>query len=612
MTTLSGGLSPQFDSLTDDQRRRILDNYLKNPNVSGGLPTFAMRIPSGDTVNGSVFADAGAGRGVINPDDAIPADDTGGSSDDGSSAGALSQTANVTSSQPDYSLDPSQKLPNSDGGGEGALSQPGVARPSVRQPIDIAAMLQKFVPQDDSRSRYMALAAGFGATTKTGSFGESLGNVANAMQQQKAEQDKIRAQYVPLIMQQVAAQQSREEQAGYRADAALQAQQARADAATQAQAAAAQRASDHNDTISAIAGGAQAVRSNAVAVSKAKLYEEAKAKNPFGIPPDVLAQINAIPGGSGQVTNFMPTGPGIPSNLPAGTSLIGPGSVTDGLTGDDFLTNLPKPMADQVKLYADGHLSFPTGNAGNSPYIQGMKQAVIQYDPTFDQTDYNKRAKTATGFAIGKQGDNVKTANQLMGHVGSLANDIDDLNNFNFPLTPLNSIVNPLEEATGLTSSQNNFRTTARAMSSELRKLFAGTGGGSVSELRSWESSFPENASHSQQVDYLKNGVDLARSSISSLAGQYSAGMGKSADNTSLLTPYSQAVMSYIEGSGPKPPRPTGNDLANLNPVATAYKGIRTPATTPGVGGVNAIPGNGTVSGLPPDVAAALAKHGAL
>ena len=56
---------------------------------------------------------------------------------------------------------------------------------------------------------------------------------------QRAEQEKMRAQYVPLIMQQVAAQQAREEQARYRLEAQQQAQAAQAQAAQQAQAAAA-------------------------------------------------------------------------------------------------------------------------------------------------------------------------------------------------------------------------------------------------------------------------------------------------------------------------------------------------------------------------------------
>lgn len=106
---------------------------------------------------------------------------------------------------------------------QGAFTQVAATRP---QPIDMAAMLAQYMPQDDSQSKWLALAAGFGSATKTGSFGEQIGNVANALQEQKMNQQKLRSQYVPLIMQQVAAQQARDEQAQYRMEAAQQAQNA--------------------------------------------------------------------------------------------------------------------------------------------------------------------------------------------------------------------------------------------------------------------------------------------------------------------------------------------------------------------------------------------------
>lgn len=87
------------------------------------------------------------------------------------------------------------------------------AGPLSRTAPDIQALLAQFVPQNDSRDRYLALAAGFGSATKTGRFGESLGNVASALQDQKMQQEKLRTQYVPLIMQHVAMQDAQAEKA---------------------------------------------------------------------------------------------------------------------------------------------------------------------------------------------------------------------------------------------------------------------------------------------------------------------------------------------------------------------------------------------------------------
>lgn len=110
-----------------------------------------------------------------------------------------------------------------------------VSQPEPRQQVDIAEMLSKFVPQDDSSAKYLALASALGKPTGFGTFGEVAANVADAMLEQKMNQQKLRAQYTPLIMQQIAAQQTREEQNMYRLEAQKQAQAAAAAAAAVAQ-----------------------------------------------------------------------------------------------------------------------------------------------------------------------------------------------------------------------------------------------------------------------------------------------------------------------------------------------------------------------------------------
>ena len=205
----SSGLSPQMKMLPQHQQDAIMADYAQSPDASGGVPTLNL-LSGGRRIAGPVF--------------------------EGDDVTASSTVGPLTRSQVQQMLpqDPSPEA-------QGALSRVAPAVPA-NQPPDIAAMLKQYMPEDDSRSHYLALAAGFAAPTKTGSFGEQLGNVASMVQQQRAEQDKMRAQYVPLIMQQVAAQQAREEQARYRLEAQQQAQTAQAQAAQQAQAARADQA----------------------------------------------------------------------------------------------------------------------------------------------------------------------------------------------------------------------------------------------------------------------------------------------------------------------------------------------------------------------------------
>ena len=112
--------------------------------------------------------------------------------------GALSQ---VVPQQAPQSVAPQQTQ-----GPQGALAQAMQNIANFKMPT-VQDALNQYMPQDDSRGRYLALAAGLGSTTKTGGFGEQIGNVASAMQQQKMQQEQMRLQYLPHIMQQVAAQQ---------------------------------------------------------------------------------------------------------------------------------------------------------------------------------------------------------------------------------------------------------------------------------------------------------------------------------------------------------------------------------------------------------------------
>lgn len=75
------------------------------------------------------------------------------------------------------------------------------------KPPTIQDALAQFAPTDDSRDTYLALARGFGSATKTGNFGEQLGNAAENLQVAHMERQKLSMQYLPVMLSQLAAQQ---------------------------------------------------------------------------------------------------------------------------------------------------------------------------------------------------------------------------------------------------------------------------------------------------------------------------------------------------------------------------------------------------------------------
>lgn len=245
-------------------------------------------------------------------------------------------------------------------------------------------------------------------------------------------------------------------------------------------------------------------------------------------------------------------------------------ALSTGATGDELLASLPKGLSSQVKALAEGKMAFPSGKGLTSDKVQQLLQAVAQYDPSFDAADYNKRNRTATNFSAGKQGDAVKAVNQTLAHMAGLKKSIDDLNNFNGMATPLNGVKNYLQENTG-DKRQGLFKLNVQAVSSELRKVFSGSGGGSLTELEEWKNSIPLNASHEQQAAYLQKGVELLHGGIDALENQYQAGMGTSRSIKSLLSPKAQKTLNMFDGiAGDTPTQSSAPAAATVLKVSPA------------------------------------------
>lgn len=184
--------SDQFAQLDPDQQELIYSDIARNGVVDDGTPLSINFNNRGKAITGPVFAsDTGRAPAAVGP---------------------LSVAPILTPQEAPAPVGPLAQVTQA-------------AQPPARG-VDMASMLQGMMPQEDQSSKWLALAAGLGAPTKSGTFGETVGNVASAMQSYKAQQEKLRSQYIPLIMQQVAAQQAREEQAAYRQEAQLAAQQA--------------------------------------------------------------------------------------------------------------------------------------------------------------------------------------------------------------------------------------------------------------------------------------------------------------------------------------------------------------------------------------------------
>jgi len=241
-------------------------------------------------------------------------------------------------------------------------------------------------------------------------------------------------------------------------------------------------------------------------------------------------------------------------------------------TGEDYLKTISPTAGNLIKKYASGELPIPAQMV-RTPAGQQLLGAITQYDPTFDATNYQKRQQTATAFAKGNEGKAIRAANQTLYHMGNLYQRSEDLNNLNILPGILNAPINLIEEKGFGDTRQGKYRQSAQAVASELRKVFAASGGGNLTELQAWEKSFDPNAGENQQKAYIGNGVDLLRGALKSLESQYRTGMGLNKNIGDLLSPEARGVYEKLQaGENPTVKKTTaqkqGEILAQPNKIS--------------------------------------------
>ena len=236
-----------------------------------------------------------------------------------------------------------------------------------------------------------------------------------------------------------------------------------------------------------------------------------------------------------------------------------PTSQNENLNGDAFLATLPKQDADQIKALAEGRMAFPSGFAMSKPYWQNMVRAVGQYDPNFDAVNFQSRAKTRNDFTAGKSAQNIASFNTAIGHLGTLDESIDGLNNSNaMGGSTIRKLTNPLTatlDPTGFGVAQQKFDLAKDAVSKELVRAFRGSGG-SLTEVQGFEDLLKSTKSPAELHAAVKQGVELLNSRVQAVGEQYQKGMGTTSDPLKLLSPHAQDILKRLTG-----------DVATQNPA---------------------------------------------
>ena len=170
---------------------------------------------------------------------------------------------------------------------------------------------------------------------------------------------------------------------------------------------------------------------------------------------------------------------------------------------------------------------------------------VRQVDPDVDATTWASRVATRRAFTSGTQGNVINSVNTAMDHAGHLLDQFEKLGNWSLGES-VNQPANYLMRKFGQGAAVRTAEGTIDALAAEARKIYAGAGGGSLSELNEWKKSFPINGSISEQRGALENFVELLDGKLHALSTQYNRGMGTSLEPFQMLDEKPRALYKKL------------------------------------------------------------------
>jgi hypothetical protein len=252
--------------------------------------------------------------------------------------------------------------------------------------------------------------------------------------------------------------------------------------------------------------------------------------------------------------------------------------------GEEFLKSLQPNIAAQVKALDEGRMQFPSSFALKTPYWQQMLSAVAQYDPNFDQVNYNSRAATRKDFTSGKSAQQINAINTAIGHLSQLSDLADALHNKDW--NTYNSIANSMMTEFGWTG-KTDYDTVLGRVAPEITRVWRGTGG-NESDIKRDIDTLNSSRAGGQIHGSIANLGDMLKSKIDSSAEQYAQGMGtKPVEMTTPQAAATLAKLSKRAGRSESSSAPAGYQVDQV--VSVKGKPIK----------ITKVNADGTFEGLP-------------
>ena len=255
-----------------------------------------------------------------------------------------------------------------------------------------------------------------------------------------------------------------------------------------------------------------------------------------------------------------------------------PQTLSNGQPNPDYQKTFLSTLSPDVQNLVKGIANY-TINPSSIPTRQyrgmgGLTQQqvlalVSQFDPTYDQKEYQSRQKFLNNWQAGGQNSVIQAANTATQHLAELKNYADKLGNRNVPVfgKAYNSARQWLNEQSGDPNIMQ-FKQTEYALAGELAKIYKNGIGSSAAptdeEIADQLSIMSSGLSSDQLNGLIENGVKLMTDRLNSAVENYRAVMGKYPD--SILYPSAEQKINELQSKG------LNIDISKLN--RTAYSDL--------------------------------------
>ena len=215
------------------------------------------------------------------------------------------------------------------------------------------------------------------------------------------------------------------------------------------------------------------------------------------------------------------------------------------VTGPDYLKTLDPGMANLVKKVANYDIDPKTFSTRGGQREQ-ILALVSQFDPTYDQKNYNATSQAINKFATGPQGNTARSLNVAIEHMDTARRLGAALQNGDLPVA--NKLSQAIAEQTGK-PAPTNFDAVKEIVADEVVKGVIG-GAGALEDRRAAAEKIKRASSPAQMNGVLDSWTELMAGQLKGLEKQYEGSTRRKDFRERYLTPRALEALSGPKNTG--------------------------------------------------------------